>query len=465
MSRFTSNGSTKGFLLTCARGRGCLPSMKDQASQKYMRRRAGGKRSRSGCSTCRARHKKCDETPGHDTAIHVQAAIRSGFSWNMTSDERRCLSYFQYHTAPNLLDSLQIGQSEPAVYHAVVAFSALHEDYEAKGMPLPINLPHNGRQRFALDQLGRAFAMLTKRRLSQDPRFYNVTLLSCLVFILSDLLLGQYDNASTHHAGGPGGVVEQSLVPAVAHLDIMSAHFGVGGPLLCIDTELDHGESNFELPLAFGDPQDAHGAFKPVFSAGFRFITPYIHLLLNEILLNYEALHFSYTNLSRKEQREADLLELYILGLDVSLKTSLVRRNPVVLDCYTPHYWMILSRTEAFMRKYLERPSISIRSLELLWSWPHREGPFDSNWSASLAAQALKMELLALYKKGGNIQCMMTIIRTRNRQMPNPDGSCVHDEVFDELSGSPLKLLGTVKSMPGWSCVRAFTAFVSDLKT
>jgi hypothetical protein len=93
---------------------------------------------------------------------------------------------------------LQIGQSEPAVYHAVVAFSALHEDYEAKGMPLPINLPHNGRQRFALDQLGRAFAMLTKRRLSQDPRFYNVTLLSCLVFILSDLLLGQYDNAFTH---------------------------------------------------------------------------------------------------------------------------------------------------------------------------------------------------------------------------------------------------------------------------
>jgi hypothetical protein len=102
--------------------------------------------------------------------------------------------------------------------------------------------------------------------------------------------------SSTHHAGGPGGVVEQSLVPAVAHLDIMSAHFGVGGPLLCIDTELDHGESNFELPLAFGDPQDAHGAFKPVFSAGFRFITPYIHLLLNEILLNYEALHLSRFN-------------------------------------------------------------------------------------------------------------------------------------------------------------------------
>jgi hypothetical protein len=56
-------------------------------------------------------------------------------------------------------------------------------------------------------------------------------------------------------------------------------------------------------------------------------------------------------------------------------------------------------------------------------------------------------------------------ITAYQRQLRLSELDAVHDEVFDELSGSPLKLLGTVKSMPGWSCVRAFTAFVSDLKT
>ncbi|OGM51015.1 hypothetical protein ABOM_000073 [Aspergillus bombycis] len=546
------------------------------------RQRAGGKRSRTGCRTCRARHVKCDEAPGScqnctssgrrcdgydiyrlppkgrtankGSTTEVQVHILNGFRWKMTSDERRCLSYFQNHTIPTLLglfDStlweklvFQISQSEPAVYHAVVAVSAIHYDSEAKGMPLSMDQPQNTWHQFAMEQLSRAFNLLIKRRTSQDPRFYNVTLVCCLLFVLSDLLRGHYDNAFSHLQSGIRIVqdlqahrqliaptpreelIEQSLVAAFAHLDIMSTHFGVGGPLLCIENELSDQYIDCDPAVPFQSLQDVLRAFEPNFSMLFQFISHCMYRSPDYISSDYEALHLQqlqawshlsrfipqfkqfyrnmYNRLSRTEQRGADLVDIWILGLTVALKTGLVGGDVAVLDCYTLDYRKILIRIEAFLQKYPERPSVSIQcgiipplfhssfacrdytvrwqAMELLWDWPHREGTFDSNWCVSLACQALRLELqtslttgllpddttpIVTNRAGHPLSAkeLVAIMTYRQRQMGVSRMKGATDASMVDGEFSPLDLLESVKCMSGWSCVRAFNTFAAQMET
>ncbi|KAE8404352.1 C6 zinc finger domain protein [Aspergillus pseudonomiae] len=544
------------------------------------RQRAGGKRSRTGCRTCRARHIKCDEAPGScqnctssgrrcdgydlyrlpvkgrtvkGPTTQVQVEILNGFRWKMTSDERRCLSYFQNHTIPTLLglfDStlweklvFQISQSEPAVYHAVVALSAIHYDSEAKGMLLPMDQPRNTWHQFALEQLSRAFNLLTKRRTSQDPRFCNVTLVCCLLFVLSDLLCGHYDNAFSHLQSGirilqglqahrqliaptpREELVEQSLVAAFAHLDTMSTHFGVGGPLLCIENELSDRHIDSDSLMPFQSLQDVLRVFEPYFSMVFQFISPCMYRPPDHIGPDYEALHrqqletwshFSqfirqfkqfysnmYNRLSRAEQRGADLVDIWITGLSVALKTCLVGGDIAVLDCYTPDYRMVVILTEAFLQKYPERPSISIQcgiipplfhtafacrdytvrwqAMELLWYWPHREGPFDSNWCVSLASQTLKLELqtclatgqlpddttpIVTNRAGQRLSAkeLVAIMTHHQQKMRVSSTNRARDASMVDGEWSPLDLLESVKCMSRWSCVRAFNAFAAQME-
>ncbi|KAE8381302.1 hypothetical protein BDV26DRAFT_96144 [Aspergillus bertholletiae] len=540
------------------------------------RRRAGGRRSRTGCRTCKLRHIKCDEAPGScqnctssgrccdgydlhrlplgkrtlkkSSTPQVQMVIPNGFCWKITSEERRCLSYFQNHTIPTLLglfDSTlwgklvsQISQSEPAVYHAVIALSAIHYDSEAKGMPLSMDQPGNTWHQFALEQLGRSFNLLTKRRTSQDPRFCNVTLVCCLLFVLSDLLRGQYDNAFDHLQSGirilqdlqahrqliaPTAreeVVEQSLVAAFAHLDTMSIHFGVGGPLLRMENGMKDSHTYYDPSLPFQSLQDILRAFEPNFNMVFRFISPCMCRPPERTRSDYGTLHLQqlqiwsrfsqfirrfkqfydtkYDILSRADQKGVDLVDIGILGLAVALKTCLVGQDLTVLNCYISDYQMILTRIEAFLQKYPERPSISIQSgiipplfhtafacrdytvrwqaLELLWDWPHWEGLFDSNWSASLASQALKLELqnsfmggqtfadvtpIAINRAGKALSAreLVVIITEYQRRMrvSNINEACDGD-------CSPLDLVESVKCMSGWSCVRALNALTTKME-
>ncbi|KAL5337900.1 hypothetical protein BJX70DRAFT_219717 [Aspergillus crustosus] len=215
---------------------------KIQAFAETKRRRAGTKKSRTGCWTCRLRHTKCDEAPGsckkctstgricdydlqrlprsgkatardlvsHEEQLPIKVA--DSFRWAITSDERRCYSHFQHHTLPTLsefFDSpllqeliLQMSLSEPAVYHAVVALSAIHQDQDMYGMLQTGQDLQNEYHRFALDQCGRSFSLLSHRGSSQDPRFREVMLLCCLLFVLMQLLRGQYDEAFQHLQSG-----------------------------------------------------------------------------------------------------------------------------------------------------------------------------------------------------------------------------------------------------------------------
>ncbi|KAE8153047.1 fungal-specific transcription factor domain-containing protein [Aspergillus avenaceus] len=541
---------------------------------KLPRQRAGRPRSKFGCRTCRARHVKCDETPGtclnctstgrkcdgYDVRLPpasrnsrearttcMQLEIKTGFRWTMTSDERRCFSYFQHQTIPNLLgffDSplwrnlvFQIGQDEPAVYHAMVALSAIHQDSEAKGMALSWDHQHNAWHQFALEQLGRAYTFLTKRRSSHDPRLRNVTLMCCLLFVMADLLQGRYDDAFVHLQSGvrilkeleahrqlvaptmSEELVEQCLVSAFAHLDIMSAHYGVGGPLLCIDDEWDNSKYNSEYMIVFSNLAEAARAFDPVHSAVFRWLVPCMGASRKYIEENFQALvdrqlniwprlrlfmrsftsfyDSTYKTLSLTEQRGADIIYLQMLVAALSLRTTLLKRRPMALQCFTPQYKEILRRSEDIICKYPKPPTIVMeagiipplyhaaadcqdinvrwQAIQILWSWPHREGPFDSNWIASLCSLGLKKKMLSIIEKGFGAEVTVTC---RSGESISPmeviklidqwharqylGKSSKSDRRTEGVDCSPLVLMKSVKSMQNWSCVRAFLEYTSD---
>ncbi|GLA66740.1 hypothetical protein AtubIFM54640_009324 [Aspergillus tubingensis] len=536
-----------------------------------MRRRSGCKRSRTGCRTCRARRVKCDETPGachrctstgrvcdgyelqrlplvKDSWSKISADLGSGFRWTITSDERRCFSYFQHHTVPTfreMYDSslwqhlvLQMGQSEPAVYHATVALSAIHQDAEARGMPLAANLPATYQGpwlRFAQEQLGRAFQTLTRRRASPDPRLRNVTLLCCLLFVLCDLLQGHYDDAFTHLQSGlrilrelqaerelvaptpRQGRVERCLVAAFAQMDIISAHYGVGGPLLCIDSLPGEWQLAPTSAAPFATLDDACAAFNLVTSAAYRLENSCMGMSEQEIARNYDTIQSnrlrarslasrfwqsfepfyrtSYHLRDRKEQRSTELLHLQYLGIMVSLEVNTQGHNEAVMASFTPDLEEIVSFAESIMDRFPERPTVSInlgvvqplylgaiasrdyrirwRAIKLLRAWPHREGPFDSNWILALAEETLRLELLA--DPGVSVpedadstssqddefalNRMLQDLEERHsllKQMLAPTAEDLDD------AASPADVLGSVKWAADWSCMRAFKARFSD---
>ncbi|KAL4907820.1 hypothetical protein BDW74DRAFT_189228 [Aspergillus multicolor] len=219
------------------------------------------KRSRTGCRTCRARRIKCDETPGSCTnctsakrvcegyevcrippargpkksssppstlsaqantsLVNIEQTISSKVQWKVTSDESRCLSFFQYRSVPQLVaffDSpvwqrliLQMCYNEPAVFHAVVALGAVNQGHEIArrrlaSQPTPAHRKTLQRQEkwylFALEQKGRSFALLNKRRMSEDPYLQTVILVCCLLFVMCELLHRNIATAITHVQSG-----------------------------------------------------------------------------------------------------------------------------------------------------------------------------------------------------------------------------------------------------------------------
>ncbi|CEJ62192.1 hypothetical protein PMG11_10700 [Penicillium brasilianum] len=97
---------------------------------------------------------------------------------------------------------LQTSHLDPAVYHAANMLAAVHQDSEANEMRLSGENLQRARHRFAIQQSSRAYTHLSQRRASNDPQYREVMLVCCLLFVISELLLGRYDNAFQHlHSG------------------------------------------------------------------------------------------------------------------------------------------------------------------------------------------------------------------------------------------------------------------------
>ncbi|KAJ1713230.1 Alpha/Beta hydrolase protein [Aspergillus flavus] len=454
----------------------------------------------SHCRGGKARRIKCDETPeschnctstGRKCEYDIQrlprrlpgkrstvgSIVRStnmadGFRWKITSDERLCFSFFQHRSLPTItgyFDSplwqrlvLQMSQVDQAVYHAVVAFSAIHADYEARGNPLAIQNLDNSWQRFAIDQCGRAYGLLIARSASQDPNLQQVTLVCCMLFVLSELIRGYYDLAFTHLRNGlqilknagchrlsdacptHTSTIEQSLVDTFSHLDMQSAYFGVGGPVLPMQLGLSRCESDEDDVKAFQHVCEARRALDRLMGAVFQFHTStsplspieisvkYGYLSTRQFDLSSQLRHFSrafdplYKSVSAhcgsKEKRGMDIIYLHQFSLSIILETCLLDRTKEVLNYYTPAFEKIVTLAEAITASFTERPSILLhmgviaplffvstkcserevrwRAIRALQSWPHREGTWDSSLVARIAIETIKAEEQTVKDKG-----------------------------------------------------------------
>ncbi|KAL4920659.1 hypothetical protein BDW62DRAFT_208792 [Aspergillus aurantiobrunneus] len=437
------------------------------------RKRAGTKKSWTGCRTCRARHIKCDEAPDFckncttsttEAGPHqlIPPEIAGGLRWAVTTDERHCYSFFETQTIYTLS-----GFFDSRLWQEILPQRSFLDpaDLERYGLPLPGQDLQNVWHRFALDQCGRSFVLLSRRHASQDPRFREVMLLCCLLFVSTQLLRGQYDDAFRHLRSGlrilkeaKGNPyeppVEQCIVAAFNILEIQSLQYG-GWEVALENNGFEYQLCALDTPGVFSSFQDARQSLDSILGAAFRFLTRCDGLSEEEILLDHGELHqgqlellaqynefgnsfelfCASRNFNAKEQRGADMMRLVQRSLALVVKTCLLR-DETALNYYTSEHEKHILMAEEIMRRIPDRPSFTIhigiipplytaamwcrdhsvrrRAIAVLQYWPHREGSFESNWAAWIALEQIKAErCLGLKKVGETARFINYLLQTR----------------------------------------------------
>lgn len=453
------------------------------------------------CNNCKSTGRKCDgydvhRLPVRERGLVLAQSIYPRPGWVTTTDERRCFSYFLHRSFPGLgffFNStlwqnvfLQISHIDPAVYHAANMLGALHQDSEANEMRLSGEDLQRAHHRFALQQASRAYTHLSKRQASNDPQYREVVLVCCLLFVMSELLLGRYDNAIQHLHSGLRILKEtqhyhstisldDSLVHIFRRLDIESAHFGPGTPFLF--TDLGIGDELY-TPDPFSQMQnvsDVHRHVTFLLSIGIPFLARCWPLPAVDIAAEYDELfqqqqqilslnyrfqhHFGifyldfYHTFRGRDQQAIHLLHLQSLGQILSLKTCLIK-GPVPAS-FTPEYLALFSAHQEFLARFSYRPtltldygvlpglwvvasecpdySIRLQAIYTLHTWPHFEGIINSNIMVSMALRRLKTEL-----------------RTRGQSYR----SIIEADMEEKLSRFLFETLTLTQQSTNWSFIR-----------
>ncbi|PWY67072.1 hypothetical protein BO94DRAFT_628928 [Aspergillus sclerotioniger CBS 115572] len=343
--------------------------------QRPRRRQAQKKRSKTGCRTCRIRRIKCDETPGGcrncqtsgwpcegvelnplpgkhvASKAQLLPSLATDFAWTgtrtmtMTSDEKRCLSFFHYVVLPGCVEASDPGlweqvifplsAIEPAVYHAVLAFSAVnHHIHETDRLAIPGQDLRSSWHGFALVHSSQSFSLLQRRTGSHDPQLPQVLLVCCLLFILLELACARYDDANTHLRSGlhilhelrrgassmdPAAYpIPPGLLEAFLYLDAHSAFHGVQQPFLPLDQQFQYHES-FEARLCATPFQTVQQARQILHS-----VVPTVFLLLERCwsLTDVELLN-QYPVLQPQQQRLLSCLNQFGVQWEMFIRQTL----------------------------------------------------------------------------------------------------------------------------------------------
>lgn len=226
----------------------------------------------------------------------------------MSSDERRNFDFFRLQTAqdfPGLFPCdfwtsavLQVSHSEPAVLHASIALSALHQKSVIGGMSAPMQDMTDKVVQFSLFQFNKAISLLHKRlQDTPDRETGRVLLLCCILFISIEILRGHYGTAMLHLYNGRNILynhlahsryvgredtlvlsstsqsVEDELVEIFARLDIQSTNFGLNAPRFRLITENLSTSKEAQIPHSFSGLREARQHFDMIANAIHRFLT------------------------------------------------------------------------------------------------------------------------------------------------------------------------------------------------
>ncbi|KAB5570208.1 hypothetical protein GE09DRAFT_699389 [Coniochaeta sp. 2T2.1] len=242
--------------------------------------RKGSKKVRTGCITCKIRKVKCDEVKPFcmrctktgrkcDGYLDPKSIARSRrrssgqaphtslffiYEW-ASLDEKRSFHFFQHVTAPTLSGDfdaffwrvlvLQICQTEPAVKHAVLAVSSLHEGMLQDTHTVTPYADGSSRQSFALQQYNKAIACMLEQ-MAEAPCKPLGPLLTCVLFVCIEFMQNKDKESLIHLEQGRQILVQlqrkassttpememikQHLVPMYTRLSLTSFMFG-GNPV------------------------------------------------------------------------------------------------------------------------------------------------------------------------------------------------------------------------------------------
>ncbi|KAI3553149.1 C6 zinc finger protein [Colletotrichum abscissum] len=243
------------------------PATTPPASLQVPSGRKGTKKVRTGCVTCKIRKVKCDETkpaclrctktgrkcdgylpaskpgssndgsPGSDDSIsRLSPAVSAFADWAGGSREQRAFDFYRNFSAPSIFSDgvastlwkklvPHFCHAEPAIRHAVLAISSLHETLTLPSTSDPIteeaNSPRMLTNTFAAEQYGKALKCLQEwKPTASSPA--TVPLLACLLFICIEFMLGD-EGASQVHIN-QGRTILSQLEPS-ADVDVIKKHF------------------------------------------------------------------------------------------------------------------------------------------------------------------------------------------------------------------------------------------------
>lgn len=206
-------------------------------------------------------------------------------------EEKRAFYFFQHVTARSIsgdfdtafwrITVLQISQTEPAVRHAVLAVSSLHEGL-VEGVVAPLSdepLTQSTSQSFALQQYNKAISRLLAQ-MSNPLTKPLASLLTCVLFVCIEYMQGK-DNESLihleqgrqllarldHHSNDPEmQCIVQNIVPLYTRLSLTSFLFG-GSPVPIPDSL----KQNSDIPDTFETFDNMRHCMHDFMEQAFRF--------------------------------------------------------------------------------------------------------------------------------------------------------------------------------------------------
>ncbi|KAM0186357.1 hypothetical protein ACHAPI_011710 [Fusarium lateritium] len=310
--------------------------------------RKGSKKVRTGCITCKIRKVKCDEAKPYCLRCIKTGRQCDGYRPSPNSSpepmslspvpgfesphEARAFDHYRLRTAKVLsgaIDSsfwggvvLKMSTTEPAVRHAMLAISSLHEAVESRYRSV-----HDIDTRFAFREYSNAITSLRNWGERNEPSV--VPLLVCVLFICIEFLIDRDMAAQMHICQGrhilstlgdgrsPAmEMIKHSLVPIYTRLSLSSFLFG--SRPAPIPTHL---RGWVEVPVVFTTIEDARYALYLVLDEALQFSAN-----ARAVIFNPNADPQEIRNLQNEQQRLLSQLSRWHAAFTVL--TSMSAQSP-----------------------------------------------------------------------------------------------------------------------------------------
>ncbi|KAE9364634.1 hypothetical protein N431DRAFT_355270 [Stipitochalara longipes BDJ] len=428
--------------------------------------RARGPKSRSGCKCCKIRHLKCgEEKPsclrcvrsetrceyflGFATVDASSVSIKPLLSQLPSGKDSRGFDYFRHNTLAGLMGFghnsefwnqtvLQFCEASPAVLHAVLGLSALHENLldETRDEITP------RADLVVLKQYNKSIKLLQS---SRENQAVSNTLICCILFICLENFSGNYDRALAHLQSGLTILeswrkedlksaseirVRENLTQVFRRLDLQATTFmNSRQPLINATTFGDHiSDNDAPSSTTFSSLQEAQEeldriAIRLVYVLTLKSAakeSPTRTILLQGLAARCSCWKKAFDCFSERESQRMDTKDLRLsvmLGLHFQTACLMleVRVNPVLHEDETNVKFMrIINLSRSLIQSgYSPKPSYSSemgvvaplyftsmsasphirqQAIDLLRTVKGKEGPWDPKTTSRIAEEVMIAE-------------------------------------------------------------------------